>query len=600
MPTVSNVELNRWNDRVESILKHRREEQEPRWQEYLDMYRNRFDVSVRGALDQINVNYVIPNVRIKTAFLAQKKPKFFITPKKPKWYSASRLAESGIDAVWKISNAAWTMRMVLLDSAIYPHGAVKVGYQFDEDRFTSNKKDFPFIKRISPRDIFWDTNIADSDPRSGRFMFERIFAPKAQLREQGFKNLDDVHPIGFETDFFKRKELGGRLRSISTYGTDEEREIVQLFRLQDKIDQKNIWFSLEGKEALLVEDWKLPLDSFDYHVLQFNPVPDQIYGMSDIEAYRSQQLELNKIRTFMINHISRSGRKFLVQKGVFTKDEMEQLLSNLDQMVLECSGDPQKINPLPDAPIPTDMYRSESAIKEDIRVSSGVSEYEVSGQIPGGDTTATAAALVTAATRRRSDDAQAVYEKFMIDIATDLLVIMQKLTPTDFWIQVTEPETVAEMQQLTESQGNFFKVKKEQIQGDMMVWIDPGSMTERNDALRTQQFIQVLNLLLGQPGTAQRLKQDKLLRHILEIFEAPKDIVLSEEEFQQQQAAAMQQQMQMQAQQLQMQQMIGGETKGGGEPQGFVNQGTPEAIGRPDLAELLGQINNLGGVGGQL
>ena len=62
----------------------------------------------------------------------------------------------------------------------------------------------------------------------------------------------------------------------------------------------------------------------------------------------------------------------------------------------------------------------------------------------------------------------------------------------------------------------------------------------------------------------------------------------------------MQQQMQMQAQQLQMQQMIGGETKGGGEPQGFVNQGTPEAIGRPDLAELLGQINNLGGVGGQL
>ena len=599
MPTITNVELTRWGDRVESILKHRREEQEPRWQEYLDMYRNRFDVSVRGAMDQINVNHVFPNVRIKTSFLAQKKPKFFITSKKPKWHAASRLAEAGIDAIWKIANAAWTMRMILLDSSIYPHAAVRVGYQFDKDRFTNDKKDYPFIKRVSPRDVFWDTNISDSNPRSGRFMFERIFAPKAQLREQGFENLDRVAAIGFETDFFKRKEIGGRLRSLSTYGTDEEREIVQLFRLQDKIEQKNIWFSLEGKEALLVEDWKLPLDSFDYHVLQFNPVPDQVYGLSDIESYRSQQLELNKIRTYMINHISRAGRKFLVQKGVFTKDEMEQLLSNLDQMVLECSGDPQKMQPLPDAPIPADFFRVQTMIEEDIRKGSGIAEYELSGAIPGGDTTATAAALVTQATRRRSDDAQAIYEKFLVDIVTDLLVIMQKLTPTDFWIQVTDPDTVAEMQQLTEFQGNFFKVKKDQIQGDMMVWIDPGSMSERSDALRTQQFTQVLSLILSQPGTAQRLNQGKMLRHVLELFEAPKDIVMSDEEFAAQQQQLIQQQQGQQMQQMQMEQLFGGK-EGGVPEQGFVNQGTPENVGAPDLGELLAQAMNMGGVGGQL
>lgn len=596
MPTVSISDLEKWKNRIESITKYwEADGRKETWQEYIDMYQNRFNVTVRGALDQVNVNHVFPNVRIKSAFLAQKKPKIFISPRKPKWFDAAQILESAINAVWQVNNVAWTMRMVLLDSGIFPHAAVRVGYQFDEDRFSEATPDFPFVKRVSPRDIFWDLNIADSNPRTGRFMFERVFTTKAQLKENNFKHIDDIGPIGFESDYFKRKDQGGRLRSVMRQSVDTDSEIVQIFRLQDKINRLNIWMSLDGDAPHFVEEWKLPLTSFDYHVLQFNPVPDQVFGLSDIESYRNQQLELNKIRTFMINHINRAARRWVVPKGHLTPDEKNELLESSDQMLVEISGDPNKIMPLSDAPMPADFFRVQQFIEEDIRKLSGVSEYEVAGSIPGGDTTATAAALVTQASKRRSDDMNAIYEKFLSDVARDLVHILQDFVPTDFWIQVADPDKVQAMQQLTEYQGNFFKVKKNQIQGDMVVSIDPGSMTEQNDALRIQQFTQVLSLIMSQPQIIQQVNMDKLMRHIFEMFDFPQDVVKSQEQILQEQ----------QMQQMQQMMMQGGGEQGNGDmavsqEQGLINQGSPENLDLNNLGQLLAQANNFGGLGGQV
>lgn len=588
MPNLSHDDLKRWKDRVNSVVKYAQADgRKESYQEFLDMYNNRFNVSVRGALDQVNVNHVFPNVRIKSSYLAQKKPKFFVSPRKPKWNDAAQLIEAALLSVWGIGDVAWTMRMVLLDASIFPHGAIRVGYQFDEDRFSDNVKDFPYVKRVSPRDIFWDLNITDSNPRTGRFMFERFYTIKDQLREQGFKYVDDIDPIGFESDYFRRKEQGGRVRSVVRSGVDQEGEIVEIFRIQDKIERLNIWISMNGDAPHFVEDWKLPLKSFDYHILQFNPVPDQIFAMSDVEVYRNQQIELNKIRTYMINHINRASRRWVTQKGTMTPDEKNALLESGDQMITEITGDPSRIIPLSDAPMPADFFRVQELIQQDIRQLSGVSEFELSASIPSGDTTATAAALVQSATRRRTDDANAVYEKFLTDTAKDIILILQEHVPLDFWINVTDREQVAKIQGLTEFDGNFFRVKKNQIQGDMIVTIDPGSMKEQSDPLRVQQFNQALSLLITQPAILQRLDVDKLLLNIAELYEFPQDIVKSQEQF-----AAEQQE------QLMMQMAAGGQGMPAGETPEIQNLGTPPAQSAPDLGQLLAQAMNLGGVGG--
>jgi hypothetical protein len=122
------------------------------------------------------------------------------------------------------------------------------------------------------------------------------------------------------------------------------------------------------------KEWPYEMRGYPFSFLQFNPVNDEPYGVSDVSMWIYQVLELIKVRSATLDHLKRFNRQVFMQEGNISDDEEEKYKQGITGSIIKVK-DIGQIKESPFGALNPDIYNIENKIKDDL--------VNVSGQTPG-------------------------------------------------------------------------------------------------------------------------------------------------------------------------------------------------------------------------
>jgi len=245
-------------------------------------------------------------------------------------------------------------------------------------------------------------------------------------------------------------------------------------------------------------------------------IPDIFYPMGELEAIEDLQQELNKTRSQQMNHRKKGARKYLADRRAFDKAAVGQLESDQDGAVIFVNeGIPlnEAIIPVPQVPVDAQLYGASEQIEGDINVISGVSEYQRGGQSEL-RRTATEAAIIQDASNARAADKLANVELIIGQVARRLVQLAQQY--------MTEEQVVRLMGQ--NGRPVWAHVEPSWIQGEFDFEVEGGSTQPRNESMRQQQAMQLMQTLMPFADPQMGLvNANELIRYALQFGFGIKD-----------------------------------------------------------------------------
>lgn len=299
-----------------------------------------------------------------------------------------------------------------------------------------------------------------------------------------------------------------------------DQEMWEGWEIWDKRDGKIRVIAEEGPERYLRDEaHNLGIDGLPAEILQFNPVPWDVWGPSDVQEIHKQVLELNESRTLEMRHKRSAVAKILMDQGLlsnpgdaekFTRGEISLILTNgppgagaVFQLIPQMSPD---------------LFRVGQEIERDLRSITGYGRNQQGEYDTSSRRTAHEVAAVQAALQLRSDERR--------DQVADLLAALfqRKIHPMlfTFW---TTPRAV----QLS-GQGAWVEFTAAEIQGDYLVQAIADSAVPLSRAIRQQGVVLAYKTFVGN----DRIDQRRLLQSTLDAFDdvLPADLLIPEEEYQ--------------------------------------------------------------------
>jgi hypothetical protein len=210
------------------------------------------------------------------------------------------------------------------------------------------------------------------------------------------------------------------------------------------------------------------------------------YGPGLPMLMEDQQHEKNRIRTAEFQHRRKfSKRKFIIsQNAVANASEMEKLLNDKDEYIVVQGTADQSIKELPAPPLPSDNYRVDAVIDEDIR------------QILGQDELATGKALPSRTTAREVDVRQGLIglkaqervervDELAYDAAEQILAHLQANLEKPRMVRIAGPDGAS-----------WERLTKEDIQGKYGMEMQSSSKEEFDPANEKAQRMQIMQVLI--------------------------------------------------------------------------------------------------------
>jgi hypothetical protein len=468
------------------------------------------DITSENVRDRITVNITGAAVQDFLPFLVRQNPEFLLTPEEPNAGPQAKLATAGLNHFWKKGKMTRQYKMSVQDMLVIGHGILKTGYRFEVDMDapvdpkhgetnfdTFIKVDHPFMKRVNPFKFVFDPSADDSTLHTARWAAEILFAPLQDVITNQRYNPKVTKKIGNgvytpETvDSFLTKHFSGTntLGDWSKMEPDDlkAQQLVVLFEMWDKKFNRYLVFAGGVKEPLIEEEWKYDyLEEFPFVLSNFQPINDMPYGPGLPMLMEDQQHEKNRIRTAEFQHRRKfSKRKFVIsQNAVASGAEMEKLLNDKDEYIVVQGTADQSIKELPAPPLPSDNYRVDAVIDEDIR------------QILGQDELATGKALPSRTTAREVDVRQGLIglkaqervervDELAYDAAEQILAHLQANLEKPRMVRIAGPDGVS-WEQLT----------KEDIQGKYGMEMQSSSKEEFDPANEKAQRMQIMQVLI--------------------------------------------------------------------------------------------------------
>ncbi len=468
------------------------------------------DITSENVRDRITVNITGAAVQDFLPFLVRQNPEFILTPEEPNTGDKAKLATAGINHFWKKGKMTRQYKMSVQDMLVIGHGILKTGYRFEVDMDmpenpkygelnfdTFIKVDHPFLKRVNPFKFVFAPDAEDSTLHTARWAAEILFKPLQDVvtNERYAKKVRRKIATGTYTpetvDSFLTKHFAGThaLGDWSKMEPDEleAQQLVVLFEFWDKKFGKYLLFAGGVEEPLIEEEWKYDyLEDFPFILSNFQPLNDMPYGPGLPMLMEDQQHEKNRIRTAEFQHRRKfSKRKFVIsQNAVASGAELEKLLNDKDEYVVVQGAADQSIKELPAPPLPSDNYRVDQVIDEDIR------------QILGQDELATGKALPSRTTAREVDVRQGLIglkaqervervDELAFDAAEQILAHLQANLEKPRMVRIAGPDGVA-----------WQKLTKEEIQGQYGLELQSSSKEEYDPATEKAQRMQIMQVLI--------------------------------------------------------------------------------------------------------
>lgn len=504
MPKNNKKEVQKWLSAITYAEKYRENQASKyRWRDFIEEFKGHFRIAQgQSDIDIQAINFVFAYVKTEIPALYLKNPYLKVNAKKASAIQAAKILEEAINYDWRHKKLKRENKKNIWDGKLIGHSWFKSGYTGNFGTVEDGNGET--IETIESEDFFgyrvpWDCITFDPDsidpPHDCKWIAHDVWVDLADAKSNPrYKNTDKLTPES-------RKRPG-------TIGNSDRPESEgQKVRLREVWDIKNqVVFTVSNGVDDYIEDpkpWPYEMRGYPFSFLNFNPVNDEPYGMSDVYMFESQVFEITKVRAMMLDHIKRFNRQ-LVYNGQLTQEQKDSIALGITANVTE-NVDGTKLLPIPYPQLQTDIYGVEKLIKEDMINISGQSPQERGAtQQTTTRTFRELAQIARGAENRRSEQIDVV-EEFIADIAQKRIALMQQFADVPYYVRITgkNPEEIVKAiadrpsaslaGSVTDTNG--FTFTREDIQGEFDVEVVPGSTAPLNKDTMLSMLLDILQLL---------------------------------------------------------------------------------------------------------
>ena len=429
------------------------------------------------------------------------------------------------------------MQKVLLDALLFPFGVLWHGYKGDfgmtEEQSIVIETEKVFVKRIQPMRFIKDPSVNMSNIDEGRWVGRIIDIPLQDLLEddkldvdkklvKGYKGYGTT--IGTATEQSLKNagaqdylRINAARRSMIEYAdkdfqSSKESKFVSVYEIflrptkKEAREGKRGWILLltdEQDKPLRVNDWVIKARGFPSAILQFNELPDSMFGLSDIETYKQIADLKNVFRNLQARNAQENSKVWVaLAKSGSSEEEIEQIRQG-DQTIVAFDGDSiegkMKVMSGGGA-ASSELYLIDQRLDRELQDKSGVTDLK-KGFLQSGEESAASVNL-----RAAGGGARPAYRQdIMTDALKESLHYINQLNKQ--FLPIEKAVRIVGSLDLQWSDDPT----KEEVQAETDVEIDVISMLPENPDKEMQELQTVLQLMvegLTNPQVAEKLKQE--------------------------------------------------------------------------------------------
>lgn len=514
------------------------------WKRYVDEYKNEWGHLQKSvSIPIIPINLIYAYVKTEIARLYFRDPWITVNPKRVEDLGAAQIAEQIINYTWGELSLKNEIKLTLLESLLVGHSYIKVGYAAEfgtvesqpkepvkrgpgrppakaKDIETSEfvKAEHVFAYHVPYKEVLFDPSAEFPAPHTARWMAHKIVKPLRAIKESGiYDHVDDLKPGSQQDDPNQPYETS----DSSKEALAKDVKTATLYEIYD-LDNMRIVTVSPGCPYFLNQikypEWLN--GGFPFIQLAFNPVPGEVFPMSDVAAQEGLSIEMTKVIAMWINHLKRhSARQILIEPDLFSEQEESKFKDAIDGAVIHANGPIADKYFLPQYPaIQADAYQIYNEVYKIYQVVAGQTPADQGGQARVPTRTLGELRLQLMGGHARAEEKVDVLEDFIEEVARKLLGIMQKKYDLPKIARIVGPKSVQEkivgmlpkrptaQPQLPNGQANplfaqqfttefSFSWNRQDILGDMDVGVVAGSTVPMDRESQLQILEKLIPLL---------------------------------------------------------------------------------------------------------
>ncbi len=499
----------------------------------------------------VNLNEVYPIVQNNLPATFFRNPKAFFKPKQKTYIASERDPVTGekIKIQKDSSKSAKTQesilnyslvemkykkqtRNVLLDALLYPYGIMWHGYKGDfgmtDEKSIFIKDEQVFVKRICPRDFFYDPTVTVNNIEDAGWVARRIRLKLEDVKNDNDLDVDKRLVKGFRGFGNKlNPEIGDgadttstafRSRTLIDHTSDKFKNsdmsrFIDAFEVfvrptkEERNKGQKGWILLltdEQKKPLRQNDWKVKAEGFPSHILEFNPLPDNSFGLADIDTYKTIADQKNAIVNLQLRNAQENSKVWVgISKGNMDEEDVERIRLGENTIVLFDTD----INPRermfvasPGGQASSELYIIDQRIQKNLEDKSGVTDLK-RGFLQSGEESATSVKIRAAGGGARPAYRQDIMSDFLMESFVYLNQLLRQFMPFKNAVRIIGSLDLDWSENPT----------KEDLQAEVDVEIDAISMLPENPEEELRRLNDTLNLMIQgliEPTISQKIAQE--------------------------------------------------------------------------------------------
>ena len=433
------------------------------------------------------------------------------------------------------------VQKVLLDALLFPYGVIWEGYKGDfgmtEEQSIFIKNDHNYVRRLNPLRFLKDPAVPMSEIDEAKWVARSFDVPLIDIVEDDKLDVDKEIIkgfVGYNQKIAKRnlipsgtsqiKEQGvdkillDRFnRTLIGYTTDDYKKskqsrfikVYEVFLRPTKREMREggkgyiLLLTNEQTKPLRESEWVIKAEGWPAKILEFNPLNDNMFGLSDPEAFGNVIDQKNAIINLQLRNAQENSKVWIgISKQGTNEEDIEKVQQGQQTIILFEDGKPSERMYVasPGGAASNELYMIDQRIQRNLEDKSGVTDLK-RGFLQSGEESAASVQL-----RAAGGGARPAYRQdIMTDFLKDCLLYLNQLNKQ--FMSVKDAVRIVGSLDIEWSE----KPTKEEIQADVDVEIDVISMLPENPEKELKELNTALMLMIDgirDPAISQKLQQE--------------------------------------------------------------------------------------------
>jgi hypothetical protein len=311
------------------------------------------------------------------------------------------------------------VRKVLTDALLFPYGILWHGYKgnfgMTDEQSLFIKDEQIFVQRISPLRFIYDPCVSISELDKARWVgrvmdvrYEDLVADKDltidKKQLKGFKGygnkgasfIEGMRPPDYVTK--PKKSLLDTAKEWFRKSSDSDFVRVYEIYVRPTKEEKNngsrgniILLAFDQDKPLRETDWIIKAEGFPAKVLEFNPVPDNKFGLADYEIYGPIADQKNAIVNLQLRNAEACTKTYTLLRRSGVDEEDIKKFEDGENTIITYDGDeqPSQKMAIMSASVghSQELYLIDQRIQKNIEDKSGVTDLK-RGSLQSGEESA--------------------------------------------------------------------------------------------------------------------------------------------------------------------------------------------------------------------